>query len=137
MNKEQKIAKKRKDREKKSKQKVLRRRDAIRRERKEELKKMRLEQSVQPKQNPIVNMKKKDVSVSNKDEIIKEQLLKNQQILKALEEEFQKEQENRNNLNENLESEGHGSLQEKLNAMHKKVVESEENLKNPNSPINI
>lgn len=137
MRKEEKVAKKRKERQKKSKEKVLRRREAIRRDRKEEMKKIMLEKSVQPKQNPIVNMKKIDATVNNKDEKIKEQLLKNQEILKALEQEFLNEQKNRESLVGDLESEGHGTLQEKLNAMHKKVVESEENLKNPESPINI
>lgn len=137
MRKEEKIAKKRKERQKKSKEKVLRRREAIRKDRKEEMKKIMLEKSVQPKQNPIVNMKKVDATINNQDEKIKEQLLKNQEILKALEQEFLKEQQNREDLAENLESEGHGSLQEKLNAMHKKVVESEEKLKNPESSINI
>ena len=54
MKKEEKIAKKRKEREKKSKVKILLRREAIRKERKEESKKYMLEKLVQPKQNPII-----------------------------------------------------------------------------------
>jgi len=137
MKKEEKIAKKRKEREKKSKVKVLLRREAVRKERKEESKKYMLEKLVQPKQNPIINMKKKDESMEDRDAKIKEQLLKNQQILKALEEEFSKEQQSRDNLNGDLESKGHGNLQDKLAAMHKEVVESEEKFQNPDSPINI
>lgn len=137
MKKEEKIAKKRKEREKKSKVKILLRREAVRKERKEESKKYMLEKLVQPKQNPIINMKKKDESMEDRDAKIKEQLLKNQQILKALEEEFSKEQQSRDNLNGDLESKGHGNLQDKLAAMHKEVVESEEKFQNPDSPINI
>jgi len=137
MKKEEKIAKKRKEREKKSKVKVLLRREAVRKERKEESKKYMLEKLVQPKQNPIINMKKKDESMEDRDAKIKEQLLKNQQILKALEEEFSKERQSRDDLNGDLESKGHGNLQDKLAAMHKEVVESEEKLQNPDSPINI
>jgi hypothetical protein len=137
MKKEEKIAKKRKEREKKSKIKILLRREAIRKERKEESKKYMLEKLVQPKQNPIINMKKRGESMEDRDEKIKEQLLKNQQILKALEEEFSKERQSRDDLNGDLESKGHGNLQDKLAAMHKEVVESEEKLQNPDSPINI
>jgi hypothetical protein len=137
MKKEEKIAKKRKEREKKSKVKILLRREAIRKERKEESKKYMLEKLVQPKQNPIINMKKRGESMEDRDEKIKEQLLKNQQILKALEEEFSKERQSRDDLNGDLESKGHGNLQDKLAAMHKEVVESEEKLQNPDSPINI
>jgi len=137
MKKEEKIAKKRKEREKKSKVKILLRREAVRKERKEESKKYMLEKLVQPKKNPIINMKKKDESMEDRDAKIKEQLLKNQQILKALEEEFSKERQIRDDLNGDLESKGHGNLQDKLAAMHKEVVESEEKLQNPDSPINI
>lgn len=137
MKKEEKIAKKRKEREKKSKAKILLRREAIRKDRKEESKKYMLEKLVQPKQNPIINIKKKDESMEDRDAKIKEQLLKNQQILKALEEEFLKERQSRDDLNGDLESKGHGNLQDKLAAMHKEVVESEEKLQNPDSPINI
>ena len=137
MKKEEKIAKKRKEREKKSKVKILLRREAVRKERKEESKKYMLEKLVQPKQNPIINMKKKDESMEDRDAKIKEQLLKNQQILKALEEEFSKERQIRDDLNGDLESKGHGILQDKLAAMLKEVVESEEKLQNPDSPINI
>lgn len=137
MKKEEKIAKKRKEREKKSKVKILLRREAIRKDRKEESKKYMLEKLVQPKQNPIINMKKRGESMEDRDAKIKEQLLKNQQILKALEEEFSKERQSRDDLNGDLESKGHGNLQDKIAAMHKEVVESEEKLQNPDSPINI
>ncbi len=137
MKKEEKIAKKRKERAKKSKAKILKIRENIRKERKEEKKKFLLEQSSKPKQNPILNMKKKNQTIDNKDEKIRDQLLQNQQILKALEEEYEKEQSNRQNLNSNLEDQGHGNLQDKLNAMHKQVVESNENLQNPDAPIQI
>lgn len=125
MRKEQKIAKKRKEREKQSREKVLRRRDAIRRDRKLENEKTKKEAEFAPKQNPIVNLKK-DSTVTNKEERIREQLLKNQQILKALEQEYEKEQKTRQGINSNLEGEGHETLQDKLAAMHQKAVESQD-----------
>ena len=89
MRKEQKVAKKRKDRQKEARAKVLRRREAIRRDRKIEMERAKKESEFAPKQNPIINLKS-DASVSSKDEKIREQLLKNQQILKALEAEYNK-----------------------------------------------
>jgi uncharacterized membrane-anchored protein YjiN (DUF445 family) len=124
MRKEQKVAKKRKDRKKEARAKVLRRREAIRRDRKIEMERAKKESEFAPKQNPIINLKS-DASVSSKDEKIREQLLKNQQILKALEAEYNKEQQTRDGINTNLEGEGHESLQDKLAAMHKKAVESQ------------
>ena len=55
MKKNEKLAKKRKDREKKSHAKVLLRREAIRKERKEIVRQNLLEKSLSPKKTPIVN----------------------------------------------------------------------------------
>jgi hypothetical protein len=125
MRKEQKIAKKRKERQKEAKVKVLRRREALRKDRKIETERAMKEAEFAPKQNPIINIKN-EVFPINRDDIIRDQLLKNQQILKALEEEYEKEQKTRQGINSNLEDEGHESLQDKLAAMHKKAVESQD-----------
>ena len=123
MRKEQKVARKRKEREKESKAKVLRRRQALRRDRKIEMEKAKKEAEFAPKQNPIINLKNE--LPTSREEAIHDQLLKNQQILKALEEEYEKEQKTRQGINSSLETEGHESLQDKIAAMHKKAVDSQ------------
>ena len=118
MKKEDKIAKKRKERAKKSRSKVLKR---------EESRKQRLEKMLSPKQKPIVNEKKEDEETKNQR--IREQLIKNQQILAAIEEEMNRERSLRQHVNESLESDGHETMKEKFSAMHKSAVESQEKFK--------
>lgn len=138
MKKNEKLAKKRKDREKKSHAKVLLRREAIRKERKEIVRQNLLEKSLSPKKTPIVNNRELQLEQEEKKiEKIKEQLLKNQEILKVLEEQYNQEQDARNQINENLESEGNISLQDKLSAMHKSVIDSQEKFQDPNAQITI
>ena len=138
MKKNEKLAKKRKDREKKSHAKVLLRREAIRKERKEIVRQNLLEKSLSPKKTPIVNNRELQLEQEEKKiEKIKEQLLKNQEILKVLEEQYNQEQDARNQMNENLESEGNISLQDKLSAMHKSVIDSQEKFQDPNAQITI
>jgi len=134
MKKEDKISKKRKEREKSSYIKVLRRRDAIRRERKAEEQKNLKEAQFAPKKDPIINIKKNNPNDVKADENIREQLIKNQQILKALEEEYDKEKKSREDINCSLQSDGHESLQDKLQAIHKSVVESQGLEKNADIP---
>jgi len=138
MKKNEKIAKKRKEREKKSHAKVLLRREAIRKERKEIARQNLLEKSLSPKKTPIVNNRELQLEQEEKKiEKIKEQLLKNQEILKALEEQYNQEQDARKQINENLESEGNMSLQDKLSAMHKSVIDSQEKFQDPDAQITI
>ena len=138
MKKNEKIAKKRKEREKKSHAKVLLRREAIRKERRELVRQNLLEKSLSPKKTPIVNNRELQLDQeAKKTEKIKEQLLKNQEILKALEEQYNQEQDIRKQINENLESEGNMSLQDKLSAMHKSVIDSQEKFQDPNAQITI
>lgn len=127
MKREDKIAKKRKERAKKSRSKVLKIRGVVRKDRKEELRKQRLEKMLSPKQKPIVNEKKEDEET--KSQRIKEQLIKNQQILAAIEEEMNRERSLRQQVNESLESDGHETMKEKFSAMHKSAVESQEKFK--------
>lgn len=121
--KQQKIAQKKKKREKIAKERVLRRREEMRAIRKEDAAKARLEDELSPKQMPIVNdplaceMREKDSSNS-----VKAQIEKNLELLKALEEEYDKEQALRQQVNEDLESEGHMNMKDKLDALHKKAL---------------
>lgn len=127
MKKEDKIAKKRKERAKKSRSKVLKIRGVVRKDRREESRKQRLEKMLSPKQKPIVNEKKEDEETKNQR--IREQLIKNQQILAAIEEEMNRERSLRQHVNESLESDGHETMKEKFSAMHKSAVESQEKFK--------
>ena len=127
MKREDKIAKKRKERAKKSRSKVLKIRGVGRKDRKEESRKQRQEKMLSPKQKPIVNEKKEDEET--KSQRIKEQLIKNQQILAAIEEEMNRERSLRQQVNESLESDGHETMKEKFSAMHKSAVESQEKFK--------
>jgi hypothetical protein len=127
MKKEDKIAKKRKERAKKSRSKVLKIRGVVRKDRREESRKQRLEKMLSPKQKPIVNEKKEDEETKNQR--IREQLVKNQQILAAIEEEMNRERSLRQHVNESLESDGHETMKEKFSAMHKSAVESQEKFK--------
>lgn len=129
MRREQKIAKKRKDRKKLAHERVLRRRDAIRAERRQETKMQRLEKSVSPKPKPIVNEK----TEQERQEHIRKQLLKNQELLKALESAYDKEVEDRKRVHSDLESQGHATLQDKLAAMQKQAVDENPNLSDPQS----
>lgn len=130
MNRKEKHKQKKKiDRQKRVKYKLQKIRENIRLERKkfleEEKAKLATEQLVNGKKKPIINdYQKIQKAVKIKEEEAKEQLEKNLQILQALEEEYDKEQNARNELNKKLESEGHFTLKEKLDALHKKNLEN-------------
>ena len=132
MNKQEKNKQKKKnERNKRVKLKLANRREYARKERKivleEERVKRETELLVNGKQKPIVNDKNKSKEVAKlKEELIKEQLEKNLKILQALEDQYDLEQKNRTELNQRLESEGHFTLREKLDALHKNNLESHE-----------
>jgi uncharacterized surface protein with fasciclin (FAS1) repeats len=132
MNKQEKNKQKKKnERNKRVKLKLANRREYARKERKivleEERAKRETELLVNGKQKPIVNDINKSKEVAKlKEELIKEQLEKNLQILQALEDQYDLEQKNRTELNQRLESEGHFTLREKLDALHKNNLESHE-----------
>lgn len=119
---------KKKQRERLVRKKVLARRDAIRQERKEELQKKRYEEMVSSKPQPIIN----NTAVAEhreqiRQEKVREKLEKNVEILKQLQAEYAKENEARQTINEELESEGHVTMQEKMSAIHKKAEEFVQN----------
>ena len=132
MNKQEKNKQKKKnERNKRVKLKLANRREYARKERKivleEERAKRETELLVNGKQKPIVNdINKSKEAAKLKEELIKEQLGKNLQILQALEDQYDLEQKNRTELNQRLESEGHFTLREKLDALHKNNLESHE-----------
>ena len=117
---------KKKDREKKVRNKVLRRRETLRRERKEEkLKELALEKEyelVNGKPDPIITDPAKLIERNKKKvESAKKQLEHNMKILEALEGQYLEETQMKSQLNKELESEGHSTMKEKLQALHEKV----------------
>ena len=127
--------KKKRDREKRVEEKIFKRREALRKERKTfELQRRQEEEAqnlVHGKIKPIVNDYSKLEEVkSNKEKIALDQLEKNLKILEALEEEYDRESKMRENINETLESEGHLTMAEKMDALHKKALEMAESKAN-------
>jgi len=121
--KQQKIAQKKKKREKVAKERVLRRREQMRAVRKEDKRKEMLERELSPKQMPIVNDPLvREMREKARVDSAKAQIEKNLELLKALEEEYDKEQALRQQVNEDLESEGHMNMKDKLDALHKKAL---------------
>lgn len=125
---QKKIAKKRKEREKIAKERVNARRKAALKERK----RIEQEQAIEKQAHEIAYGKVmpfiKDPHLKAQKEAsharnIAERLKKNFEILEALEEQYEAEQAARSEVNNKLESEGHKSMREKMDALHKKALE--------------
>jgi len=120
--------KKKKEHERLAKAKVAARREVLRKERKIEKEKQRSFEETQSIVNgkimPFVN----DPSVvaqreANHARAVTDKLKRNLEILEALEVEYEAEQAARSEMNSNLESEGHQTMREKMDALHKKALE--------------
>lgn len=111
---------KKKKRQEIAKKRVLARRKALRSQLSENKKTSRLDKKFREKISPIVKDldKKKDME-DKKNEKILSKLEKNAEILKALEDEYLEEMNRKKIINEKLESEGHYTLKDKLNALDK------------------
>lgn len=107
---------KKKAREVKAKERVLRRRKAIRAEAKKH-KEWALAEKKATKGIPIKG------SVADRDAMILEKLKHNYAILEALNEEWEKEQAAKKELNQSLEAEGYKTLSEKLEYIGKNAQE--------------
>lgn len=121
--------KKKKEREKEARKKVLVRRAAIRApqvEANKEKKKMKRVVKLQKEMGEL-NMWADDVLSKLSNDTLT-QLEKNAQILKALEKEYEKETKNKRNLNNGLEEKGITTLHEKLNYLHQQFVEQQKSL---------
>lgn len=118
---------KKKERQKIAKERVLRRRTAMQAMRKEDAKKAKLEKTLSPKAQPIVNDPfLREMREKSRTDSVQAQIEKNFQLLQALEEEYDKEQAMRKQINDNLESEGHLTFKEKLDALEQKALEKGE-----------
>lgn len=119
MNKQKKKEKKKKTRERRVKQTILTRRNKLRKEVKYEKGIDREVRANSEKPAPII---KPIVDFSPKPQAeIMSQLEHNLELLKALEEQYLAEEKQREDLNEQLEEEGYGTLDEKLKALREKA----------------
>ena len=117
---------KNKEREQKAKSRVLARRHKLRTAARDENRARRLENKFREKIKPFVKDPEKKASMDAAEENkVRERLERNAQILKALEDEYEAEQSRRREINQDLESHGHDTLKDKLNAMESAARESE------------
>ena len=123
--KEQRKLQKRKAREKDAKKSVLAKRTEIRAKRKEEREEEKQERRIDKLQRDLHQMdqhfEKAALQAASNDTLA--QLEKNVQILRALEEEYEKEAEAKKAINEDLESKGYVTLDEKMQALQQAVLE--------------
>lgn len=123
-------AQKRKERERKAHLKVVKLREKMRKDRKEAYLKEKQEKEahniIHGKAIPFIrDPAKKAEKEAMMAEKAKTQLEKNMDILQALEQEYEREQLIRNQMNEKLESDGHKTLKEKMDALHKRALQIE------------
>ena len=94
-------------------------------ERKKKARESKAKARVEASRHKAMTLKKderRQAKLNNKKS--RDKLERNMQILKALEEEYEKDKDAKKALNDQLESEGHVTLQDKLNALEKKARES-------------
>lgn len=112
------LERKKKEKELKARARVQARRHKMEAMKKQQTREARLQRKFREKISPIVKdpeAKTRLEEAENKRTLRK--LENNAQILKALEEEYVREKEQKKALNESLESEGHITLKEKLGAL--------------------
>ena len=116
---------KKKKREEIAKKRVLARRKLLRTQSSENKKSSKLDRKFREKIMPIIkDPEKKKALEEKRNEQILSKLEKNAEILKALEDEYLSEMNQKKAINERLEAEGHHTLKDKLNALDKKVQDS-------------
>lgn len=117
--------KKKKARQAKAKHKVLLRREHLRNLQKEERKRLLKEQafdSLKKVNIPVMSEEK----LEQRDEIIRQKIKENIELLKNLEAEHEKEKAARAALNERLEAEGHFDIKSKLEALQNETLDKTE-----------
>ena len=120
---------KKKKREKESKKKVLRRRDEMRaRKKAERLSEREQDEKEKELEKELKEMEQLDAWADEvADKLPKETRNKiehNIEILKALEEEYDREKTERENRNKELEKDGHATMDQKLRALRGEVIAS-------------
>lgn len=121
---EKKKFQKKKEREKRVRKQILKQREALRapeREEREFQKKLKRIEKLK-KDMGKMNVWADEVFLNMNDKSLS-QLERNAQILKALEQEYQKEKDRKKALNEELEGQGFLTLDQKLQHLHDKLVD--------------
>ena len=117
--------KKKKKRQEIAKKRVFARRLALRKQSSEDKKASRLERKFRKKIDPIIkDPEKKKIMEEIKNQKILSKLEKNAEILKQLEDAYLYEVEQKKKINEQLEMEGHKTLEEKMSALEEKAKET-------------
>lgn len=107
---------KKKEREGKAKARVLARRHKIRETMRQDSRARKLDIKFSEKPKPFVKDPEKRAELeASEQEKVKQRIERNMQILKALEEEYEAEQNRKREINLELEAQGHETLKEKLN----------------------
>lgn len=120
--------KKKKAHERIGKAKVLSRRESLRKYRKaaedQQIKEKEAQNIMHGRSEPFIkDPAKQEQREAARSKAISEKLEQNLKILEALEVEYEAEQAARAEMNEKLESEGHKTMREKMDALHKKALE--------------
>jgi hypothetical protein len=116
---------KKKARESKARARVEARRHKLGIARQEELRGAKLEKRFREKIKPVVNNPEARQRLDEAaDRRSLRKLERNAEILKALEDEYLKEKESKRVINEQLESEGHHTLKDKIGALEEKARSS-------------
>lgn len=129
MSKDQQRMRKQKERERLKRAKILGRREAIRKVAKQDREDARLEKRLKSIERGLDRFEDHHSieDLRKLPEATLTQLEQNIKILQALEDEWQKEQDQRQQLNDELESEGYHTLEEKLRHSHDKLVQERDN----------
>lgn len=119
--------KKKKNHERVAKARVLVRRESLRKERKaiqlEQRKEEEAKIIIHGKSTPIINDPEAVAQrEASRARAVSEKLKQNLGILEALEKEYEAEQAARAEMNDKLETEGHRTMREKMDALHQKAL---------------
>jgi hypothetical protein len=116
---------KKKAREQKGRARVESRRHKMNEIKRQERRSTSIERKFRDKVAPIVNDPEKKALLDEADKKkVSERLQHNMEILKALEEEYERDATKKKELNERLESEGHITLKDKVNALEASAREA-------------
>lgn len=116
---------KKKKREEIAKKRVLARRNKLRQQSSQNKQAGRLDRKFRTRLEPVIkDAEKKRILEEKRNEQILSKLEKNAEILRALEDEYLVEINQKKAINEKLEAEGHLTLKDKLSALDKQVQDS-------------
>lgn len=116
---------KKKAREQKGRARVESRRHKMNEIKRQERRSTTIERKFRDRVAPIVNDPEKKALLDEADKKkVSERLQHNMEILKALEEEYERDATKKKELNERLESEGHITLKDKVNALEASARET-------------